>query len=242
MKLTLVLDIPVTKRLKEILSEGEQRAIAIGSFLAELHLAGHKGGIIFDDPVSSLDHYWRKNVAARLVGEAKTRQVVVLTHDTVFLGELLDHIEQGKVDNLMHHLEWANGRPGHVSNGLPWDHQPYKDRLDRLEKDQKVLEKIWPAYPNEEETASMRHQYDHLRATIERVIEEVVFCGTVKRYRDWVKVGKLGDVVGFTQGEYDEIARLHKVCCDILDAHDPPSTKNKLLDNSLDSCKHAPSI
>ena len=73
----------------------------------------------------------------------------------------------------------------------------------------------------------MRHQYDHLRATIERVIEEVVFCGTVKRYRDWVKVGKLGDVVGFTQGEYDEIARLHKVCCDILDAHDPPSAKNK---------------
>jgi len=60
MKLTLVLDIPVTKRLEEILSEGEQRAIAIGSFL----------------PVSSLDHYWRKNVAARLVEEAKTRQAV----------------------------------------------------------------------------------------------------------------------------------------------------------------------
>lgn len=227
MKLTLVLDIPVTKRLEEILSEGEQRAIAIGSFLAELHLAGHEGGIIFDDPVSSLDHHWRKNVAARLVEEAKTRQVVVLTHDTVFLGELLDYIEQGKVDNLMHHLECANGRPGYVSNGLPWDHKPYKDRLDRLEKDQKLLENNWPAYPNEEETASMRRQYNHLRATIERVIEEVVFSGAVKRYRDWVKVGKLGDVVGFTQGEYDEIARLHKASCDIVDAHDPSSAKNK---------------
>lgn len=226
MKLTLVLDLPVSKRLEEILSEGEQRAIAIGSFLAELHLAEHKGGIIFDDPVSSLDHHWRKYVAIRLVREAKIRQVIILTHDTVFLGELLDHIEQENVGNLMHHLEWVNGRPGHISNGLPWDHKPYKDRLDKLEKDQKALEKTWPNYPNEEETANMRQQYDHLRATIERVIEEVVFSGAVKRYRDWIKVGKLGDVVGFTQSEYDEFSRLHKTCCDVIDAHDPSSAKN----------------
>ena len=226
MKLTLVLDLPVTKRLEEILSEGEQRAIAIASFLAELHLAGHKGGIIFDDPVSSLDHYWRKNVAKRLVEEAIIRQVVIFTHDTVFLGELLDHIVPENVDNLMHHLEWVNGQPGHVSEGLPWDHKPYRDRLDKLEREQKSLDKSWPTYPNEEESAKMRLQYDHLRATVERVIEEVVFSGAVKRYRDWVKVNKLGDVVGFTQAEYDEIARLHKKCCEVVDAHDPSSAKN----------------
>lgn len=86
MKHKLVLDLPVTKRLDEILSEGEQCVIAIGSFLAELHLANHTGGIVFDDPVSSLDHHWRRNVARRLVEEAKKRQVIVLTHDTVFLG------------------------------------------------------------------------------------------------------------------------------------------------------------
>src|SRR6266704_598405 len=62
MKLKLVLDLPVSTKLDEILSEGEQRAIAIGSFLAELHLTGHGGGIVFDDPVSSLDHYRRKGV------------------------------------------------------------------------------------------------------------------------------------------------------------------------------------
>lgn len=232
MKHKLVLDLPITTRIDEILSEGEQRAIAIGSFLAELHLAGHKGGIVFDDPVSSLDHHWRKNVAKRLVEEAKIRQVIVLTHDTVFLGELLDHIEQENVDNLMHHLEWLNGRPGHVSEGLPWDHQPYRDRLDKLEKEQKALMKSWPTYPNEKESAKMRQQYDHLRATIERVIEEVVFSGAVKRYRDWVRVNKLGDVVGFTQAEYNEIARLHRTCCDVVDAHDPSSAKNAPVPNA----------
>ena len=61
----------------------------------------------------------------------------------------------------MHHLEWGNGRPGHIADGLPWDHKPYKDRLDKLEKDQKALEKTWPAYPNEEETVNMRRHYGH---------------------------------------------------------------------------------
>jgi len=222
----LVLDLPVTKKLDEILSEGEQRAIAIGSFLAEMHLANHRGGIVFDDPVSSLDHYRRKDVARRLIEEAKKRQVIVLTHDTVFLGELRDVIEQQNVEHLIHHLEWMNGYPGHVYEGLPWEHRSYKERLDRLEKNQKLLQKNWPIYPNGEDRAKMRQQYDHLRATIERVIQDVVFNGVVQRHRDWIKVNRLGEVVGFTEAEYKEILRLHETCCDIVDSHDPSSAKN----------------
>jgi energy-coupling factor transporter ATP-binding protein EcfA2 len=226
MKHKLVLDIPVTKKLDEILSEGEQRAIAIGSFLAELHLAGHHGGIVFDDPVSSLDHHRRIDVARRLVVEANKRQVIVLTHDTVFLGELLDAVSQQNVSHLVHYLDWSNGRPGHVFPGLPWGHKSYKERLDTLEKAQKSLEKHWPAYPNENESAEMRRQYSLLRATIERVIQDVVFNGVVMRYRDWVRVDKLDEVVGFALEECKEIARLHKACCDVVDAHDPSSAKN----------------
>jgi len=232
MKHKLVLDLPVTKKLDEILSEGEQRAIAIGSFLAELHLAGHSGGIVFDDPVSSLEHDWRKNVARRLVEEAKKRQVIVLTHDTVFLGELRDVIEQQNLDHLIHHLEWMSGRPGHVSPGLPWGHKSYKERLDTLEKRQKALEKNWPAYPNEDDSAKMCREYSFLRATFERVIQDVVFNGVVQRYRDWIRVDHLDGVVGFTAPEYQEIARLHKACCDVVDAHDHSSAKNAPVPNA----------
>lgn len=232
MKHKLVLDIPVTKKLDEILSEGEQRAIAIGSFLAELHLADHRGGIVFDDPVSSLDHDRRKNVARRLVEESKKRQVIILTHDTVFLGELRDVIEQQNLNHLIHHLEWIEGRPGHVSSGLPWGHKSYKERLDALEKKQRALEKNWPAYPNEDDSAKMRQAYSFLRATIERVIQDVVFNGVVQRYRDWIRVDHLGEVVGFTGVEYQEIARLHKACCDVVDAHDYSSAKNAPVPNA----------
>ncbi|MDP1636193.1 MAG: AAA family ATPase [Gallionellaceae bacterium] len=227
MKYRLVLDMPVSNKIEEILSEGEQRAISIGSFLAELRLANHSGGIVFDDPVSSLDHWRRQHVARRLAEEAKQRQVVIFTHDTAFLGELRDAIDQLGVPHTMHHLEWRDSRPGHVSDGLPWGHKSYKDRIDILEKAQKAFEKRpWPAYPNESESAEMQGQYNLFRATIERVIQDVVFNGVVQRYRDWIRVDSLEQVVGFVDVEHKEIARLHKRCCNVVDAHDPSSAKN----------------
>jgi hypothetical protein len=222
----LVLDLPITKKLDEILSEGEQRAIAIGSFLAELHLAGHQGGIVFDDPVSSLDHHRRMDVARRLVEEAKKRQVIVLTHDTVFLSELRGEISRQNVPHLIHHLEWRDGFPGYISAGLPWEHKSYEDRIDKLEKVQREMSKNWPVYPNEEDRARMTGQYSLLRATIERAVQDIVLNGVVRRYDQYIRVDNLKGVMGLEQVEHDEILRLYRACHDIVNAHDPSSAKN----------------
>jgi wobble nucleotide-excising tRNase len=58
--------------------------------MTELATAAHLSALVFDDPVSSLDHRWRKKVAERLVGEAAQRQVIAFTHDLVFVNDLLD--------------------------------------------------------------------------------------------------------------------------------------------------------
>lgn len=230
----LLLDLPTTNRIDEILSEGEQRAIALGSFFAELALANHKCGIVFDDPVSSLDHWRRRNVARRLVEEAKTRQVVVFTHDTSFLGQLCDEIDAAGIPNSMSFLEWRGGFPGCVNEGLPWDHQGYKARINALEQAQSKLAKAWPAYPGEKEINEMRHQYDRLRATLERVIQDVVFNGVVKRYRDWIRVDSLEEVVGFDRAEYEAIEKLHKRSCDVVTAHDQSSAKAATIPSATD--------
>ena len=47
----------------DIFSEGEHRCIALAAFLAELVTSRQKSAIIFDDPMSSLDHKHRKAVA-----------------------------------------------------------------------------------------------------------------------------------------------------------------------------------
>jgi hypothetical protein len=71
--------------LPKVVSEGEQRCLSIAAFFAELSTADEPSGIVFDDPVSSLDYQWRQGVARRLVQESKSRQVIVFTHDVVFL-------------------------------------------------------------------------------------------------------------------------------------------------------------
>lgn len=230
----LLLDLPTACKIDEILSEGEQRAIALGSFFAELTLANHSCGIVFDDPVSSLDHWRRRNVARRLVEEAKVRQVVVFTHDTSFLGQLCDELESAGVSHSMSFLEWRAGLPGYVNEGFPWDHQGYKERIDALEQAQSKLAKVWPTYPGEKEISEVRHQYDRLRATLERVIQDVVFNGVVKRYRDWIRVDSLEDVVGFDRAEYEAIEKLHKRSCDAVTAHDPSSAKAASVPTATD--------
>lgn len=68
-----------------ILSEGEHRCVALAAFMAELSTTDNHSGIVFDDPVSSLDHLHREAIARRLADEGRNRQVIVFTHDLPFL-------------------------------------------------------------------------------------------------------------------------------------------------------------
>jgi energy-coupling factor transporter ATP-binding protein EcfA2 len=69
----------------KVLSEGEHRCVALAAFLAELSTVDAQSAIVFDDPVSSLDHLHRDRVAARLAEAGQARQVIVFTHDMAFL-------------------------------------------------------------------------------------------------------------------------------------------------------------
>ena len=67
--------------LNSILSEGEQKIIALSNFLAECTIDNRKNSIIFDDPVNSLDFEYRELISKKIVELSVDRQVIVLTHD-----------------------------------------------------------------------------------------------------------------------------------------------------------------
>lgn len=224
----LLLDLPSAHKLEEILSEGEQRAIALSSFLAELSLSNHSGGIVFDDPVSSLDHKRRGKLAKRIASESLRRQVLVFTHDVVFLHQLRSECEKHRTLPLFWFLEASGGYYGNVEEGLPWAHKSFGERIDRLEKTQKSFEKMpWPNDPSEELANNMIRQYSFLRATIERVVQDLILNATVQRFRDYIDVKRLEKVVGLEKGEVEEIARLNQRCNDVVEAHDPSSAKSE---------------
>jgi len=223
----LVLDVPTTTKTDEVLSEGEQRAIALGSFLAELSLANHSCGIVFDDPVTSLDHKRREKVANRLVAEAKERQVIIFTHEVVFLHQLKEACKKQHVTFAACFLDSSLTHYGIVKEGLPWAHKSIGERFDTLEKEQRRLQSLpWPADPSVEMIGDIVRQYSFLRATIERVVQDCLLNGTVQRFKDYIEVKKLRDVIVLDQVDFDEISRLNQRCHDIVEAHDPSSYKD----------------
>ncbi|NII10660.1 AAA family ATPase [Oleiagrimonas sp. C23AA] len=73
-------DVKAKVQPRTVLSEGEQRAVALASFLADVTGASRAAPVIFDDPISSLDQDFEEKVAARLVELSQARQVIVFTH------------------------------------------------------------------------------------------------------------------------------------------------------------------
>lgn len=169
--------------LPNVLSEGEQRPLSLAAFLAELSTSSNKSAIVFDDPVSSLDHVWRERVARRLVSEAAGRQIVVFTHDIVFLLCLKGEAENAKVKCHTQYVRRDAGGPGRCSSDLPWVAMKVKDRIGRLKVLWQVAEKTFRTSSMEEYEKQAREIYGLLREAWERGIEEVLLNDTVERYR-----------------------------------------------------------
>lgn len=71
------------KRVTDILSEGEQKAIGLALFLAEIKSSETCNPIILDDPVNSLDHQIAGKFAERLL--KLTNQIIIFNHILLFL-------------------------------------------------------------------------------------------------------------------------------------------------------------
>jgi energy-coupling factor transporter ATP-binding protein EcfA2 len=209
----------------DIASEGEQRCISLAAFLAELSQSSHQSTLIFDDPVSSLDHSYRRNVAARLVDESKSRQVIIFTHDVILLSDLQSSSKAEKIIPTIKCMEWNNNAPGACYDGLPWELKSVDQRFDVLEKELTKLQKTWNPAPNDQNKSDMRHAYSLLRASLERIVEKVILCDSIFRYRSYLDVAKLRGLVGFTIAEYEHLMKLMQRCHDVTDAHDPASGK-----------------
>ena len=222
-KLKLLLDLPGGQRPEEILSEGEQRVIAVGAFFAELSVAQHRGAAVFDDPVSSLDHQRRQHVARRLIEEAKIRQVVVFTHDTVFLAELISMAEDQGIPRLFQHLTFSQRASGRVNEGLPWRHLGTKDRIDKLEGLARSLAKDEADLDSEVAGERSRHIYNLIREVTERGVEEVVFAGVLQRYNDYIRVPNIANTAGLTVAECKPIVEVYDKAKDIIMGHDKAS-------------------
>lgn len=202
-----------------VLSEAEQRMCAMAYFFAELNESGSSSGIVFDDPVSSLDHNHRTAVARRIVEESADRQVIVFTHDAVFFGELTTLCNDAAQEPCVKSISYRANGPGYIDAGLPYDLRRHKERIKQHRIDHERIAASFNNPPGDKERIEVRNAYDDLRVTIEVGIEDTILNETVVRFRDNISVGRLNGVMIVQNEEYSEVQRLHDKCCRNVRAH-----------------------
>lgn len=181
----------LTKVASAILSEGEQRALALAGFLTEVALTEGSGPIIVDDPVCSLDRDRSALVAKRIAEEAKSRQVVVFTHDIIFFNELCQAADAVGIVPVTTALFSDGEAAGKVDpTGMAWKGLSVDKRIKYIRNQAASLPKLLSTSPSEYEVA-VKNLYGRLRDTYERMVEEIIFSDIVRRGSDVVQTQML---------------------------------------------------
>jgi energy-coupling factor transporter ATP-binding protein EcfA2 len=200
-----------------ILSEGEQKVIAIADFITEMNLSKINRGIIFDDPVTSLDGKRKSKIAERLLEESLSKQVIIFTHDLVFISHILNHSEniQGVVC-FCHWIESVNSQPGKVwLNNSPCHEKQY-DNANRAreyytqsnKEDCPPMQREWLLMQG---FAALRTSYEVL--VISKLLQNVVF-----RFQDRVSVDALLNI-NIQEEIKNEIHNNFAECCRYMEGH-----------------------
>lgn len=175
----------------DILSEGEHRALALASFLAEAKSVSDDATIIIDDPVSSLDHERSILVANRLVREGERRQVIIFTHSLVFLHHLAAEAERRAVDMVCKAVYRHGARAGLLDPlDEPWEGKSLKRRLGFMDQRLASVRKAEKGPPTQY-GIEVRFFYGRLRECWERLVEEKVFAGVLMRFDQDIKTQNL---------------------------------------------------
>jgi energy-coupling factor transporter ATP-binding protein EcfA2 len=203
-----------------VLSEGEQKVIAIADFLAEMQLSEINKGILFDDPVTSLDNDRKKQIAERLAIQAAIKQVIIFTHDLVFFYHIKNfskkHLNSIPNSFVHHSLERDSPLCGKViANTSPANEGQYHNPT----KAEQWLQKSKSAIGNDKIDYS-KAGLSALRSSYEALAIFTVLGGTVQRFDPQIRMGRLKDIK-YEKSLIENVVEKHGEISDLIEGHLP---------------------
>ena len=179
-------DLPLTS----VLSQGEQRRLALAMFLAEMEVRSDPSPVVFDDPTSSIDQEGRRRIARTLLKIGEERQVIVFTHELSLVFELQRQATPA-CDVFAQHVKRLGETVGHVQPSLPWEGLSPRDRLGDLDQKLVGLRKEYEKQDAASYAEKARSFCNLLRGAFERAVEDSVLAGVITRRSDDVHTKKL---------------------------------------------------
>lgn len=193
---------------REVLSEGEQRVVALAAFLADVMGTARSMPVIFDDPISSLDQRFEEAVAARLVALAFTRQVIVFTH-RLSMGVLIEHRAaqmEAKGSGVVVDVVSIDrrGTEAGVPATIKVFTQSPKKGFNDLDGKVRAAAKL----EHEDQQDRLKAVCSNFRILVERVVEDHLCGKVVVRYRREIK----------TQGMLARLTVVTKTDCELIES------------------------
>lgn len=206
-------------RLSEILSEGEQKVIALADFLAESRLRRTRATVVLDDPVTSLDYRRLEYVVDRIAQLAEEQQVIVFTHNIWFTALLLDRFEKRRGDIAYYDVKTDEGKIGVVSASA----SPRVDTPSKIEAKLNALLQDIPKVSGETREALLERGYDLIRTWCEAFAEHELLQGVARRYEPNVRVNSLKNIkTDRLDGTIGVVVPLYDKACRMIMGHSQP--------------------
>jgi energy-coupling factor transporter ATP-binding protein EcfA2 len=199
-----------------ILSEGEQKVIALADFIAETNITIINKGVIFDDPVNSLDEERKSVIAKRLVSISENKQVIIFTHDLVFVSSLINYATDNNLPHECHWIENRNGNPGQI-----WLRN--SPTYEKVYRNAEPVRKIY-SDANKDECAPgqreflVKNGFTALRTCYEVLVINDLFKNVVQRFNERVSVDSLSNVY-FDEMLINELLDSFAQCCRYMEGH-----------------------
>ncbi len=188
---------------EDVLSEGENRIIALAAFLADVSGGNNENPFVFDDPISSLDQTFEEKTVERLIELSNDRQVIIFTHRLSLLGQLN---EKSNSD-----IQIIGIRTEHWGSGEIGDTQLFAKKTDKALnqlKNDKIskAKKLYASEGYEAYYAYGKMLCSDIRILVERIVECDLLADVIQRYRRAVN----------TMGKVDKLAKIKKEDCELI--------------------------
>lgn len=212
-------DIKVT----EIMSEGEQKAIALSEFATDLKIRENYCTTIFDDPVTSFD-YKRAEKIADLINEiSKDRQVVVFTHNIMFYYYLYNCCcaEKNKENKFFKIDEFDRDNKGLISISAEGRLENLREITKKLKNaSQKINSKKCLGDDLEQ---TLKASYSDIRTWCELIVEEGFLKKIIRRYEPDIKFTFVPKITKEFVDYLPDVSNLFNKSCRYMLGHSQPN-------------------
>ncbi len=210
-------------KVTDIMSEGEQKAIALAEFVTDLKVRKNNCTTLFDDPVTSFDYKRAEKIADIIYQISNERQVIVFTHNIMFYYYLYNCCakENNKENKFYKIDQYDRDNKGLISISAEGRLENLNEVTKKIKNyAQKISSKICIGDDLEQ---TLKSTYSDIRTWCELIVEEGFLKKIIRRYEPNIMFKPISKINSEFVDYIPAVSDLFDKSCRYMLGHSQPS-------------------